>query len=148
MRKSYNEKLNTPGDLPRVEDMSGNAEFLARYGARSMLIAAPMQYNELIAAIPRGRVVTTEALREDLAKAAGADMTCPLTAGIFINICANAALERGDEDFPYWRVVKARGECNPKFPEGDEGQAQRLAAEGHQVVQRGKKWFVAGWDKA
>lgn len=32
---------------------------------------------------------------------------------------------------PYWRVVGPKGQMNPKFPGGAEGQAQRLEAEGH-----------------
>ncbi len=31
---------------------------------------------------------------------------------------------------------------NPKYPGGAEAQVRLLEAEGHVVVQRGKKWFV------
>jgi len=86
-KKTYNEKLNSPGDLPKIEDLSDKPEAVKRMGGTKMLIAAPMQYNEIMAKIPEGKVITTDRIRAQLAAKSGADVTCPLTAGIFTNIC-------------------------------------------------------------
>jgi hypothetical protein len=105
-KKTYNEKLNSPGDLPKVEDLSDNPEAASRMGVARMLIAAPMQYNEIMAKISDGRLITTDRIRSRLAAKAGTDVTCPLTCGIFTNICANASEERGDNKIPWWERLK------------------------------------------
>jgi hypothetical protein len=51
-------------------------------GAR-MLISTPHRIAEYVAAIPAGQTVSVAQMWQDLAQAAGADFTCPLTTGIF-----------------------------------------------------------------
>jgi alkylated DNA nucleotide flippase Atl1 len=141
--KTYNEKLNNAGGLPRVEDMSDNPKKVARYGGAKMLIAAPMQYNEIMARIPEGKITTIDRMRTYLADQAGATVTCPLTAGIFINVCAHASQERETDKIPWWRTLKAKGELNEKFP---PGQKLMLEAEGHIILDKGKRSFVADYE--
>ena len=145
-RKSYNEKLNTPGDLPKVVDISDKATYVNRYGGDKMLIAAPMQYSAIMESVSMGKLITTDRLRDYLARKAGADVTCPLTAGIFINVCAYAAIERLDLDFPWWRTLKSKGELNDRFPGGCEAQRKYLETEGFKVIQKGKKYFVEDYE--
>ena len=147
-KKSYDEKLNSPGDLPKIEDISDKPEAVKRMGGTKMLIAAPMQYNEIMAKIPEGKVTTADRIRARLAAKSGADVTCPLTAGIFTNICAHASVERDDDKIPYWRTLKAKGELNEKYPDGIDGQKLRLVLEGHTVIQKGKRYFVQDYENA
>jgi len=105
-----------------------------------------MQYNTIMAQIPEGKLTTADRVRAYLAANAGADATCPLTAGIFINICAHASEERGDNKIPWWRTLKANGELNEKYPGGIDGQRLLLEMEGHTVVQKGKRYFVADYE--
>jgi alkylated DNA nucleotide flippase Atl1 len=142
-KKSYNEKLNSPGNLPRIEDLSGKPEAIRRMGGVKMLIAAPMQFNGVMAKIPEGKIITVDRICAFLATEAGADTTCPLTAGIFINICARASMERDKDRIPWWRTLKAKGELNEKYP---EGQKALLETEGHTIIQKGKRWFVLGYE--
>ena len=141
-KKSFNEKLNDSKDMPKIIDLSDQPEAVARYGGSNMLIAAPLQYNALMANVPEGKIITSDRLRTFLARSENADFTCPLTAGIFISLCAQASVERDDNKIPYWRTLKANGELNEKFPDGIDGQKLRLEAEGHEVVQKGKRWYV------
>jgi hypothetical protein len=145
-RKTYNEKLNTSGNLPKAEDLSDKPEAAARLGGMKMLVAAPLQYNELMAHIPSGRLITVDRIRSYLAARSGADVTCPLTAGIFTNICAHASVERGHDPIPYWRTLKTGGELNEKYPEGIDGQKLLLETEGHTVIQKGKRYFVQDYE--
>ena len=145
-RKTYNEKLHNAGELPQIEDLSNKPESMARMGGSKMLVAAPMQYNEVMAKVPDGRVITSDRIRAYLAAQAGADVTCPLTAGIFINICAHASVERGEDPIPYWRTLKAKGELNEKYPDGIDGQKALLEGEGHTVIQKGKRDFVRDYE--
>ena len=145
-KKTYNEKLNSPGNLPKIEDLSDKPEAVKRMGGAKMLIAAPMQYNKIMAAIPEGRLTTVDRIRAHLAERAGADVTCPLTAGIFTNICAYASEERDNNKIPWWRTLKANGDLNEKYPGGTDGQRLLLEMEGHTVVQKGKRYFVADYE--
>lgn len=40
---------------------------------------------------------------------------------------------------PYWRTLKANGELNAKYPGGVEAQKEKLEAEGHTIIQKGRK---------
>lgn len=148
MRKSFNEKLNSAGDLPKIEDLSQDpkARNWSAAGPR-MLIAAPLQYNEIVAKVPKGKLITVDRIREFLAHQAGADFTCPLTAGIFVNVVANASVERDHNQVPYWRTLKKDGELNEKYPGGIEAQKQLLEKEGFKVIQKGKRFFVEDYEK-
>jgi alkylated DNA nucleotide flippase Atl1 len=145
-KKTNNKILNDSRDMPKIVDLSEKPKFVSRYGGTKMLIAAPLQYNEIMAKVPAGKIITSDKIRAFLANNAGADVTCPLTAGIFMNICAHASLERENDKIPYWRTVKSKGELNEKFPEGIDGQKLRLESEGHQIVQKGKKYFVKDYE--
>ncbi|MEZ4358398.1 MAG: methylated DNA-protein cysteine methyltransferase [Eubacteriales bacterium] len=146
-KKTFNEKLNFTGDLPKIENLNKKPELVARYKAATMLIAAPIQYNEVMAKVPKNKLITIDKIREHLARKEGADITCPLTAGIFINICANAAVEREDKNFPWWRTLKAKGELNEKYPGGYDNQKLKLIMDGFEIVQKGKKYFVKDFEK-
>ena len=145
-KKTYNEKLNNPGDLPRIEDLSDKPEAVRRMGGVRMLIAAPHQYHEIMAKVPAGKLITNDRIRTCLASALGADVTCPLTAGIFINVCAHASEERNDNKIPWWRTLKAKGELNEKYPGGIDGHKLMLEMEGHTVLQKGKRYFVKDYE--
>lgn len=72
-----------------------------------------------------------------------------MTTAIFAHMVAHAAEEaiQAKDKTPYWRTLKIGGELNPKYPGGIEAQMARLEAEGHTVVQRGKRYFVEDFAK-
>jgi hypothetical protein len=43
--------------------------------------------------------------------------------------------------------LKTGGVINAKYPGGVEGQKKLLEREGHKVVQKGKKYIVADYEK-
>jgi hypothetical protein len=102
--------------------------------------------------VPKGKLTTIDQLRSALAKKHRATIGCPITTGIFAWIAAHAAAE--DEAAgkkrvtPYWRTLKTGGEVNPKYPGGIADLTRRLAAEGHRVFQKGKRYFVADYQDA
>ena len=58
---------------------------------------------------------------------------------MFVSIAAWASAQRGGDETPYWRTLKAGGALNPKYPGGIEAQRQRLEAEGHTILQKGRR---------
>lgn len=74
----------------------------------------------------------------------------PMTAGIFVSIAAWASHQRSEEKTPYWRTLKTDGELNAKYPGGVEAQKEKLEAEGHTVLQKGRKnirYYVKDYEK-
>jgi hypothetical protein len=113
-----------------------------------MLVPTPMLVAREVRTVPKGRLITPIQLRDRLARAARADLTCPMTTGIFLNIIAGAAEESigaGHRPVaPYWRVVGPDGSLPEKFPVPAGAQAAHLRIEGHRV-ERGQ---VAGFGRA
>ncbi|GHV62687.1 hypothetical protein AGMMS49587_10260 [Spirochaetia bacterium] len=145
-KKTFNEKLNFSGDLPKVAQITEPWK-IERYKATTMLIAAPLEYDGLMKKVPRGKLTTIDRMMAHLAKKYKAGCACPMTAGMFVNIAAHASEERGGKnETPWWRTLKKDGRLNEKFPDGIEGQKVRLEAEGHTVVQKGKKYLVEGYE--
>ena len=102
--------------------------------------------------VPKGKLITINEIRGILAKKHGADFGCPITTGIFAWIAAHAAEEEAAEGkkriTPYWRTLKTKGELNPKYPGGIENIKRRLKSEGHTVINKGKKYVVADYEKS
>jgi len=63
---------------------------------------------------------------------------------------ANAAEEMKAEgkenNLPYWRTLKSKGELNPKFPGGIEGHQVLLEQEGYSIIWKGKRAFVQDYE--
>lgn len=142
MGKSWLEKMNGKGDLPKRVRLEGDAA--RRAGGETMIIPSPWDLRRLIATIPKGKVATVTELRAALAREANADLACPMTTGIFTWIASNHAAEAGDADFPWWRTLKAKGELIPRHPGGVEEQRRRLAAEAISCVERKGRVYVEG----
>ena len=149
-KRSWREKLADSKDLPKVAKIEGKLS--KRWGRGTFVIPAPLEVDAAMKKIGRGRLTTIDALRRALAKKHGATIACPITTGIFAWIAAHAADEdEGDgrkRITPHWRTLKTGGELNPKYPGGIKNLRARLAAEGHQVVAKGKRYFVADFERA
>ena len=148
LRISWRAKLADSKGLPRVEPITGKMS--GRWGTRTVAIPAPMEVDELMRRVPKGKLTTVNEIRAALAKKHGASIGCPITTGIFTLIAARAAAEKDAEGkkriTPYWRTLKAQGEVNPKYPDGVAAQRVLLEAEGHTVIARGMRLFVQGYE--
>jgi len=83
-----------------------------------MLISSPRSIAQYIKIIPYGKEKTIKIMRQELAKFANADNTCPLTTGIFLRIAIEASLEtqNGDKpELPFWRVINERSPIAKKL---------------------------------
>jgi len=149
-RKSWQEKLIDSKGLPRVERIT--AKMSSRRGSGTIVIPAPVEVDSIMKLVPAGKLVTINEIRSALAKKHKANIGCPITTGIFAWIAANAAAEAAATGAtritPYWRTLKTGGQINEKYPGGADAVRARLEAEGHKIVQRGKKYFVADFEKS
>ncbi|OQX89006.1 hypothetical protein B6D60_00415 [candidate division KSB1 bacterium 4484_87] len=145
--KTWKEKLHDSKDLPKVEQITEKQSRI--WGVGTVVIPAPLEVDEIMRQVPEGKLITINIIREKLAIKHDASTGCPITTGIFAWIAAHAADEdarAGVKDItPYWRTLKAGGELNEKYPGGIENQKMMLEAEGHKVVQKGKKFVVENY---
>ncbi len=143
-KKTWKEKLNDSKDLPRIIKL--NAEAQKRWGGKTMVIPAPIEVDEIMKTAKKGKILTINDIRKKLSEKHKVETACPITTGIFAWIASHAAEEdriAGKKRItPYWRTIKSTGELNEKYPGGIEAQKRILEEEGHEIVQKGKKYRV------
>ncbi len=148
-RKTWREKLADDKDLPKVARIEGTLS--RRWGSGTVVVPAPREVDAAMRKVPKGRIVTINEIRAHLARKHRATIGCPLTTGIFAWIAAHAADEAAADGIkritPYWRTLKSGGELNPKFPGGVAALKTRLEAEGHRIVQKGRRFVVVDFEK-
>ena len=153
-RKSWREKLADNKGLPKTGRITGR--MTKRWGTGTMVIPAPLEVDAIMRRVPKGKLITINEIRAALAKKHGGDVCCPVTTGIFAWIAAHAAVEAAADRStnvtsrtkanPYWRTLKSGGELNLKYPGGIANLQKLLAAEGHTVIAKGKRFFVADFE--
>ena len=149
-KKDFNAMLHDSKDMPKFQTIT-DPKSIEKYGGNKMYYAPPIDYDKIMKQIPHGKVITVGKIREYFAKLNGADFTEPITAGIFVSIAAWASNQRSEDETPYWRTLKANGELNAKYPGGVEAQKEKLEAEGHIIIQKGRKnirYYVQDYENA
>ena len=148
--KDFNAMLRDSKDMPKFQTITDEAS-IAKYGGNRMYFAPPIDYDAVMKKVPCGKLVTVGTIREHFALKSGADFTEPITAGVFVSIAAWASHQRADDKTPYWRTLKANGELNEKYPGGAMAQKEKLEAEGHTVIPKGRKnirYYVKDYEQA
>lgn len=136
--KDFNAMLHDSKDMPKIQIIT-DRKSIEKYGGNKMYFAPPLDYDRVMKRVPYGRVTTVGEIRAHFAKQSSADFTEPITAGIFVSIAAWASDQRAGDETPYWRTLKANGELNEKYPGGIESQKEKLEAEGHTILSKGRK---------
>ena len=137
-KKDFNAMLHDSKDMPKFQIIT-DKKSIEKYGGNNMYFAPPIDYDKVMKKIPYGKVITIGKIREYFAQQNGADFTEPITAGIFVSIAAWASYQRAEDETPYWRTLKANGELNPKYPGGIKKKKEKLEAEGHTFIEKGRK---------
>jgi len=117
----------------------------------AIVIPAPIEVDEMMKRVPKGKLTTINEIRAALALRHDASICCPITTGIFAMIASRAAADDEADGkkkiTPYWRTLKSGGELNPKYPGGIEEQRVRLEDEGHTVMLKGKRAIVRDYER-
>ena len=108
MAKSWIEKRNCTKDhVIKTLDK----DFADMKAGQTMLVPTAKIIQHAIEAIPEGQSFDVRYLRNKLADDYKADVTCPVTTGIKLRICAEAAFEEFNtgkdlsQITPFWRVM-------------------------------------------
>ena len=148
-KKDFNAMLRESKGMPRIQLVT-DEKTIQKYGGSRMYFAPPSAYDQAMKQVPEGKVTTVGDIRAFFARKSGADFTEPITAGAFISIAAWASAQRDCDFTPYWRTLKANGELNPKYPGGVLAQKEKLEAEGHTVISRGRtniRYYVEDFEE-
>lgn len=109
-KKSWAEKMEQDHSVVKILDK----DFADMKAGSKMYISNPKTIEAYIRKIPKGSSVDLKTLRNDLAIEHMAEVTCPVTTGIFLRIVAEAANEQLEQGksigriTPFWRVVNAK----------------------------------------
>lgn len=132
--KTWTEKVN---DETKDYQVKMIEKSFADIPAKSlMFIATPKIIDEYVRQIPKGKSSTMQTMRNDLAHEFKAEYTCPLTAGIFLRIVAEAAFEQIQQGkpiskvTPFWRMLDEKSPMLKKLSFGSEFVVQQRKKEG------------------
>jgi hypothetical protein len=132
-RKSWQEKMHD-GREPRVE--TAGKTFAGIHAGQRMLLPTPELIDDYLRQVPKGKTVDSNTIRKDLAIEHGAEVTCPLTTGIFLRIVAEAAYEEYQQGkplnriTPFWRAVDVKSPTAKKLTFGTEFIKEQRLNEG------------------
>lgn len=110
-----------------------HADFAGVKAGNTMLISSPGEIAHYVARIPRGETRTMDRLRNEMARKAGAQAMCPVTAAIYLRVVAEVALRdlaEGkplDAVVPFWRVVTPDSKVAQKLSCGPDHVAHLIA---------------------
>ena len=72
LRKTWREKLEDSKDLPKVVEIT--AKMSTRWGTGTVCIPAPIEVDEIMKKVPRGKLITINQIREMVAERHGASI--------------------------------------------------------------------------
>ena len=122
-RKSWVEKRDIKKE-PVVKKL--DKKFADMHNGEKMLIATPAIVDGFIRQIPEGHQSNLSQMRKDLAAEYHADVTCPVTSGIFLRIVAEAAWEEYQAGrpikniTPFWRIMDEHSSSAKKLSFGTD----------------------------
>jgi hypothetical protein len=132
-KKSWREKLNIERQ-PHIEKLLKDSGGLKK--GQIMLIPTPKLVDAYIRQIPEGNFTDSATIRKDLAHEYHAEVTCPLTTGIFLRIAAEAAYEEYlngtplKKITPFWRAIDKNSSTAKKLSFGNDFLIEQQKKEG------------------
>jgi hypothetical protein len=109
-QKSWADKMEQDHSVVKKLDK----DFADMKSGSLMYISNPKTIEAYIRNIPKGKAVDLKTMRKDLALEHAAEVTCPVTTGIFLRIVAEAANEQLEQGkaigriTPFWRVIDTK----------------------------------------
>lgn len=131
--KTWQQKLHN-GHSAKVERLE--KKFADIPEGATMLVVTPEIVDAYIRNIPQGTHTSLLQMRKDLAAEHHAEHTCPLTAGIFLRIAAEAAWEDYkagkplESITPFWRMIDRKAPVCKKLTFGTDFIKEQREKEG------------------
>ena len=68
-KKDFNEKMNNSKNMPKIVNLT--TKEAQRWGGKTMVIAPPKDYDELMKKVPKGKLITTNTKKQHSTKKDG-----------------------------------------------------------------------------
>ncbi|MGH2551089.1 MAG: 6-O-methylguanine DNA methyltransferase [Thermomicrobiales bacterium] len=148
MVKSWRARLEGDGKTSQLGPIPPRME--RKHGPGTMVVPNGPEVEAMVACIPERRIATSIDLAEAIALSHNTTIACPATTSIYMWIVAHASEESPSPlgEIPFWRALKVNAELNENYPGGIERQRVQLEAEGHAIVQKGRRFYVVDYQKA
>ena len=147
-KRSWREKLASDSGVAEVKPIP--ARMQKRAGQGTIVIPVLREVYDLVRNVPKGKLTTVQHLSDRIARKHRATIGCTVTTGILAWMVANIGYEEERDGIrrptPYWRVLKADGELNLKYPGGLTGLRKRLRSEGHAVVSDKRRYRIDNYE--
>jgi hypothetical protein len=133
MAESWTEQFNQSSHTWISPVPAGRKRMIA---GQKMLFPSAQTVDETVRQIPEGTAIDRRTLRERMADAYEADVTCPVTTAKMMRIVAEHAIESLDNGVapekitPFWRAMDPKGSEAKRLSRGAEFVARMRAAEG------------------
>lgn len=98
-----------------------------------MLLPCPTTVAAVLKRIPKGKLVTIDLIRAELARQFKVDTTCPFNTKLCLRAIANGPQYK----VAYWRVLRDNGDLINYYPGGVAGQGALLKEEGFKLEKKG-----------
>jgi hypothetical protein len=131
-QKTWAEKLHCD-KKPKIKRI--DFDFADIPANSNMFIATPLIVDNYINQIDKGKKVSQQTMRKDLAIENKADYTCPVSTGIFLRIVAEAGFEKYQQSkslkgvTPFWRVIEPNSGLAKKLSFGQDFLIEQRAKE-------------------
>jgi len=131
--KTWTEKLNSED---RHQVKPAPISIAGMKAGEIMLVPTALEIDEFIRGLPEGAEMDVKSMRRAMAKAHGAEVTCPITTGFHLRTVAEAAYEAyertGDVKAitPFWRVVNIKAPTIAKLSFGPAFVLEQRRREG------------------
>ena len=144
----FRKKLHDKKDFPKIKTIPRKLN--KSWGKGRFVLPSPLEVNNFMKRVPKGKLTTINEIRRKLAKKYKTTTACPIVTGIFAWISAKAAeedIKNGRKKItPYWRTIKSDGKINKKYPGGISLQKKKLVNEKHEIILKGKNYFVKNFE--
>jgi DNA-binding transcriptional MerR regulator len=101
--KSWRKKLQDSKNLPRIVVLDEKQK--KTYGEGTSVIPAPIEVDEVMRKVPKGKLITINQIAAALAKKHGTDHGDHMAATLFSNIAARAAVEAAEAVRRRYRIL-------------------------------------------
>lgn len=103
-----------------------------------MAIGTPDILRQLIATLPKGRVISLKELRQLLAQHLNAEVACPVTTSMYLRIAVEAAFATSKrqtlaQEFPFWRAIEAKSPLFKKLDTMVQDYILKMQTEEHRA---------------
>ena len=148
-KKDFNAMLQDSKDMPKFQIIT-DQKSIEKYGGSKMYFAPPIDYDKVMKRVPYGKSDHHRKNREYFCQGKRRRFYRAYHSRDFCIHCSVGQLSACRRRNSLLADTKGNGELNAKYPGGIEAQKEKLEAEGHIIIQKGRKnlkYYVKDYER-